>query len=82
LLDSFEPDRVAKQVLPSASADQCRVRGGNPSQNRNEHGYSTKEALPADINRDLPPGVDWKAGARRYLEACVKKQASRESVEI
>src|SRR5580765_6992025 len=32
------------------------------------------------INKDVPPGVDWKAGARRYVENCFGKMG-REYVE-
>jgi hypothetical protein len=36
--------------------------------------------LLAEINRDLPVGVDWKAGARSYVANCFEK-SGREPTE-
>jgi len=38
--------------------------------------------LLAEINRDVPPGVDWKAGARRYLADMFEKLGDRPGVEL
>ena len=40
----------------------------------------TKRDLLAEINRDLPVGVDWKAGARSYVANCFEK-SGREPTE-
>lgn len=37
--------------------------------------------LLAEINRDVPPGVDWKAGARRYMDDLYRKHG-RADVEL
>ncbi len=39
------------------------------------------DTLLVDINRDLPSGVDWKAGARRYLADLFVKH-DRASIEL
>src|SRR4029077_12584605 len=33
----------------------------------------TKTDLLAEMNRDIPAGVDWKAGARAYVANCFEK---------
>ena len=33
----------------------------------------TEQQLLEEINRDLPPGVDWKAGAERYVRELVAR---------
>jgi SAM-dependent methyltransferase len=33
----------------------------------------TKADLLAEMNRDIPAGVDWKAGARAYVASCFEK---------
>ena len=33
----------------------------------------TKADLLAEMNRDIPTGVDWKAGARAYVANCFEK---------
>jgi SAM-dependent methyltransferase len=40
----------------------------------------TKSDLLAEINRDLPVGLDWKAGARAYVANCFEK-SGREPTE-
>ena len=40
----------------------------------------TKDELLRQINADLPPGRDWQAGARRYLQAQYDHY-SREGIE-
>jgi SAM-dependent methyltransferase len=42
----------------------------------------TKKELLNDINCDIPPGVDWRAGAQSYLQKCFSNADSRESVEL
>jgi SAM-dependent methyltransferase len=39
-----------------------------------------KDELVALMNRDIPPGVDWKAGAERYVASCFEKMG-REEIE-
>ncbi len=39
-----------------------------------------KNDLLASINREIPPNVDWKAGARRYVASCFEKEG-RNAVE-
>ena len=40
----------------------------------------TKADLLAEMNRDIPAGVDWKAGARAYVASCFEKYG-REPIE-
>ena len=40
-----------------------------------------KQDLLNDINRDIPSGVNWRAGAQSYVERCFKAE-SRGAVEI
>jgi SAM-dependent methyltransferase len=39
-------------------------------------GGMTRERLLAEINQDVPPGIDWKAGAHRYLSDYLRKAGS------
>jgi len=34
----------------------------------------SEERLLADINKDLPPGIDWKQGAKTYLSEVFQQQ--------
>ncbi|MEB2504653.1 class I SAM-dependent methyltransferase [Burkholderia sp. BCCIQ04A] len=41
----------------------------------------SKDELVAQMNREIPAGVNWKAGAERYVASCFEKMG-RETIEL